>query len=237
MKRFYFLLIVLALTIGALASKRYWLSYMSLLHPQKTVSDRLQEFGPAAQTRLIPYFQKARIGYPPTKLILVGIKNEKRLEIYASGSGQPVHFVRSYPILCASGKLGPKLQEGDGQVPEGIYAIESLNPNSRFHLALRVGYPNQFDREQAQKDGRSNLGGDIMIHGKNVSIGCLAMGDEAAEDLFVLAAQVGIQNIEAILTPVDFRREQLPSAVELPVWTKPLYEKIKTRLAELPLPH
>lgn len=34
-----------------------------------------------------------------------------------------------------------------------------------------------------------------MIHGKNCSIGCLDMGDEAAEDLFVLAAKTGIDNI------------------------------------------
>jgi hypothetical protein len=39
-----------------------------------------------------------------------------------------------------------------------------------------------------KKDGRKNLGSNIMIHGKNCSVGCLAMGDEAAEELFVLAA-------------------------------------------------
>src|SRR5204863_8498878 len=63
-------------------------------------------------------------------------------------------------------------------ISEGIYPIESLNPNSRFHLSLRIGYPNAFDRAQAAKEKRTNLGGDIMIHGNSVSIGCLAMGED-----------------------------------------------------------
>lgn len=73
--------------------------------------------------------------------------------------------IKSYPILAASGSIGPKLRESDMQVPEGVYQIESLNPNSQFHLSLRVNYPNEFDREQARIDGRAQLGGDIMIHG------------------------------------------------------------------------
>jgi murein L,D-transpeptidase YafK len=65
----------------------------------------------------------------------------------------------------ASGGLGPKLGAGDRQGPERIYAIESLNPNSLFHLSMRLNYPNEFDQMRAKQDGRSDLGGDIMIHG------------------------------------------------------------------------
>jgi hypothetical protein len=43
-----------------------------------------------------------------------------------------------------------------------------------------------------------------MIHGDARSRGCLAMGDPASEDLFVLAALTGIENVKVILTPVDF---------------------------------
>jgi murein L,D-transpeptidase YafK len=71
----------------------------------------------------------------------------------------------------ASGKAGPKLREGDGQVPEGIYRIDGLNPNSSYHLSLKLNYPNDFDLEQARTEGRTELGGDIFIHGKAVSIG------------------------------------------------------------------
>jgi murein L,D-transpeptidase YafK len=133
--------------------------------------------------------------------------------------------------LKASGKLGPKLREGDRQVPEGLYRIESLNPNSRFHLSLRVNYPNAFDRDMAAREGRTNLGGDIMIHGSKVSIGCLAMGDTAAEDLFVLAAETGIDNISVILSPLDFRvRDFEGDFSTMPHWIPELYKRIRTEL-------
>lgn len=131
--------------------------------------------------------------------------------------------------------MGPKLRYGDFQVPEGFYRIESLNPNSAFHLSLRVNYPNRFDRAQAQSEGRTGLGGNIMIHGSNVSIGCLAMGDEAAEDLFVLASQTGRENIRLILSPVDFRQGDVPADEKRPAWVSALYREIKTALSPLPL--
>ncbi|MHC4642127.1 MAG: L,D-transpeptidase family protein, partial [Planctomycetota bacterium] len=128
----------------------------------------------------------------------------------------------------------PKLKEGDRQVPEGLYRIESLNPNSMFHLSLRINYPNEFDREQAKHENRTNLGGDIMIHGSNVSIGCLAMGDETAEDLFILTAETGIENISVILSPVDFRKSTFPEVTySLSEWTDVLYEQIKQELSKL----
>src|SRR5207245_3366655 len=140
------------------------------------------------------------------------LNNEKILEVYAAGPEHRFHPIRTYRILRASGTLGPKLKEGDCQVPEGLYGIESLNPNSLFHLALRVNYPNKFDQEKAMQERRSELGGDIMVHGGSCSIGCIAMGDEAAEDLFVLSALTGLDNIKLIFSPVDFRVTALPES-------------------------
>jgi len=144
-------------------------------------------------------------------------------------------LIRSYPILAASGHAGPKLREGDFQVPEGLYRIESLNPNSSFHLALRVSYPNEFDLANAAKEHLENLGGDIMIHGSAVSVGCLAMGNQAAEDLFVLAAETGIRHIEVILSPLDFRvhKEAVPQA-GAPDWLEGLYQRIGNELRRYP---
>ncbi len=84
-------------------------------------------------------------------------------------------------------------------------------------------------------DGKStNPGGDIMIHGSNASIGCLAMGDEAAEDLFILAAETGIDRISVVLSPVDFRKRVCPEVTHpLPEWTDVLYEQIKEELSNL----
>ena len=138
-------------------------------------------------------------------------------------------------MLGASGAAGPKLAEGDQQVPEGIYSIDELNPNSRYHLSLRVGYPNDFDRARGREEGRKDLGGDIMIHGGASSVGCLAVGDEAVEELFVLAADCGLANTRLILSPVDFRKRELPlSCWSLPGWTEDLYAELRKELAELP---
>jgi hypothetical protein len=202
----------------------------------RTVAERVDQYGAAAQARLAPHFSAAGVPYPPKGLVLVGFKSERRLDVYATGSDGAPRFIRSYRVRAASGELGPKLREGDGQVPEGLYRIEFLNPNSLFHLALRVNYPNKRDRERARTDGRTRLGGDIMIHGNAVSIGCLAMGDEAAEDLFVLAALTGIERIRVILCPADFRRAPRPATATMPPWVPALYDELAAELAKLPLP-
>ncbi len=239
MKRLYILLALLALVMAAATFKS---SIRRVIAPvagefmnQQTVDQRLQQYGSAARARMRPHFVEANVSYPPRRVVLVGLKAEHELQLYAAAGEDSARFIRSYSILAASGMPGPKLRERDLQVPEGIYPIELLNPNSLYHLSLRLGYPNAFDRAQAEQEGRTNLGGDIMIHGGAASIGCLAVGDEAAEDLFVLAADAGLENMTVILAPVDFRAgKNVPKVAKLPSWTDSLYQEIKTRLAELP---
>ena len=203
-----------------------------------TLEQRIAEIGPAARQRLAPHVRAAGLAYPPGRVVLVGLKEERRLDVYAAaGDGQPFRYVRGYPILAASGVAGPKLREGDRQVPEGVYAIESLNPNSRFHVSLRVGYPNAFDRDMGARDGRDRLGGDIMIHGGAASVGCLAVGDEAAEDLFVLAGDAGIGRVRVVLSPYDLRGGPRPLPGGAPAWAADLYQQTAAALAELPPPH
>ena len=199
-----------------------------------TVNDRVNQYGASVQSRLAPYFQKAGVLYPPRKVVLVGLKKERQLEVYAASDDGKLKFIRAYKVLGASGKAGPKLREGDLQVPEGFYKIESLNPNSAFHLALRINYPNEFDKENAARDGRTQLGSDIMIHGSNASVGCLAMGDEAAEDLFVLVAEAGRENVEVILCPADFRKAGVLAPPAAPPWTPSLYRNLAAALKVLP---
>lgn len=143
-----------------------------------------------------------------------------------------------YPIVAASGRQGPKLREGDKQVPEGLYRINAFNPNSQYHLSMLLSYPNRFDRAMGRKENRTNLGGDIMIHGKSSSAGCLAMGDEAAEDFFVLVAETGRKNVHVVMSPYDFYSSPPPAMTkkDLPPWTGELYEAIDARLKRLPQP-
>ena len=199
-----------------------------------TIAERLTQYGPAARERLKPSFTKLGIAYPPKSIVLVGLKQERVLEVWVSGDGKKHQLLKTYPILGASGVLGPKLREGDRQVPEGLYRVELLNPNSLYHLSLRVNYPNEFDLKHARAEGRTKPGGDIMIHGKTASIGCLAMGDPAIEELFVLAAETGIEKVDIILSPVDFRNQKLPEQKQpLPAWTTELYREIQALLLEL----
>jgi hypothetical protein len=223
-RRVHLLPLVLVTLVAATAAAR----------GQATVADRLTQYGAVARERLRPRFATAGVTYPPRAVIFAGLKREHMLEVWARSDSGSYRWIATYPILAASGGLGPKLREGDCQVPEGIYRIESLNPNSRYHLSLRVGYPNAFDLKHAKAEGRDHPGGDIMIHGNRCSVGCLAMGDPAAEDLFVLAADTGIRSLTVILSPVDFRRREMPPVERpLPAWTAELYRTIKDALAAL----
>jgi hypothetical protein len=207
--------------------------------PQRsyTLSQRLAEIAPGAQTRLARKFEAAKAPWRPAEIALVAVKDEKTLELFARPVGGSWTFIHRYPVLAASGGSGPKLRRGDKQVPEGIYRISFLNPNSRFHVALRVDYPNAFDKRMGARDGRKDLGGDIMIHGKAASIGCLAIGDEAAEELFVLAAETGIQKIKLIIAPTDFRQKAVPPPQPgQPAWLPGLYTEVAAAMAEFKAP-
>lgn len=202
-----------------------------------SLEERLSEISPGATMRLAAKFNDAGAAWPPQEAGLVAIKDKKRLELFVRSGGGVWQFVHAYPVLAASGGSGPKLKQGDKQVPEGVYGVSFLNPNSRYHVSLRVKYPNAFDKQMAAKEGRKNLGGDIMIHGKAVSIGCLAIGDEAAEEMFVLADRVGLKNIKLVIAPSDFRREPVPQVAQgQPVWLPQLYTQVASAMAEFPAP-
>ena len=223
------LLILLTVLIGTLLlyyfGRSLWIPVYFKIIGKRTVTEAIEKYGAGASERFIPHFRAAGVVYPPDKLILLGLKKEKQLEVWAETAGQAV-FIRSYPVLAASGTPGPKLREGDRQVPEGFYRIVSLNPNSSYHLSLKLNYPNVFDQQHAQKEGRDHLGSDIFIHGKAASIGCLAMGDPAIEELFVMVEKVGRPNVSVIIAPHDPRQEPLHPKPNLPAWTTDLYKNI-----------
>ncbi len=226
--------VALVFALAILAVLRFSRPFLSRVNTklvgERSVRDVIDAYGPAAGDRLMPYFDSADVSYPPERLMLVALKREKRLELWASDAGA-WSYIRTYPVCAASGGAGPKLQEGDLQVPEGIYPLTVLNPNSGFHLSIRIEYPNEFDRSMAERDGRTNLGGDIYIHGKCVSIGCLAMGDEAIEELFLLVHDVGLEHSEIIIAPVDMRIDSMKfSASDGPAWTGSLYDTLRRRL-------
>ena len=218
----------LTLAVGAYLFFTYgrgvWMPVVQNMTGKRSVDEVISELGPAARSRLAPHFEAAGTAYPPSRVTLLAIKDSARLELWAGPETHPVH-IRDYDIQALSGDPGPKLREGDRQVPEGIYRIEGLNPNSSYHLSLKLDYPNAFDRRHAAEEGRTEPGTNIFIHGKAVSIGCLAMGDEAIEELFVLAADSGRDTIEVVIAPSDPRRQALSFDGPQP-WGAVLYGSI-----------
>ena len=123
-----------------------------------------------------------RLGMPVVVRIF---KLESELELWVEKDGRYVRFA-TYPICLWSGRLGPKLKEGDRQAPEGFYTVaaEQLNPNSRWHRSFNLGFPNVFDQAQGRH------GSFLMVHGGCTSIGCFAMTDPVVDEIwqFVTAA-------------------------------------------------
>jgi murein L,D-transpeptidase YafK len=108
-------------------------------------------------------------------------KLESKLELWMEKDGRYQLFA-AYPICLWSGRLGPKLKEGDLQAPEGFYSVtkEQLNPNSRWHRSFNLGFPNAFDRSH----GRT--GSFLMVHGGCQSIGCYAMTNDVVDEIWRL---------------------------------------------------
>jgi murein L,D-transpeptidase YafK len=112
-------------------------------------------------------------------------KEESELELWKQREDGRFYHFKTYPICNWSGELGPKLKYGDRQAPEGFYAItrEQMNPDSKFHLALNLGYPNAYDKAHRR------TGDFLMIHGKCKSAGCYAMTDALIEEIYGIARE------------------------------------------------
>jgi murein L,D-transpeptidase YafK len=101
-------------------------------------------------------------------------KEENELELWMKADDNTRYtLIKTYPICNWSGGLGPKFYEGDRQSPEGFYqtTLQSLKPDSQYHLAFNIEFPNAYDVAY----GRT--GSFIMVHGDCVSEGCYAMTD------------------------------------------------------------
>ncbi|WP_245555269.1 L,D-transpeptidase family protein [Hahella ganghwensis] len=194
---------------------------------KRTVAEVIELYGADSRSRLQPLFEVAGVAYPPKELTFLAMKDSNQMELWAS-DGERWHKISNYDIKGASGGPGPKLREGDKQVPEGIYRVTGLNPNSAYHLSMKLNYPNSFDLKWAKLENRNEPGSNIFIHGKSLSIGCLAMGDEVIEDLFVLSNDVGIANIQVIIAPADPRMNKLLLPDGANPWVQDLYHDIET---------
>jgi murein L,D-transpeptidase YafK len=121
------------------------------------------------------------------RLFIRVFKKDELLEIWAKNSdAQAFQLLKTYNIASSSGNLGPKRKQGDMQTPEGFYHIDRFNPVSNFYLSLGINYPNTSDKILGEK---GNLGGDIFIHGSNVTVGCMPMTDDKIKEIYILTVE------------------------------------------------
>lgn len=227
MLRYFFLIISICFVCTG-CTKRH-LSYEKAMH------QKIAQYSAFSKNHLMPAFQRAGVPYPPKQIALLVFKQSKQMQLYASYKGA-WHFIKTFPVMAASGGPGPKTSQGDRQVPEGLYQISMLNPESQFLMSMKLNYPNDFDRQEAEEMHRNHLGGDIFIHGKARSIGCIAIGDAGIEELFPLVVMVGYKNVQVIIAPDDLRVKPPVFGAHHPSWLKALYGRIRQALHQFPLP-
>jgi murein L,D-transpeptidase YafK len=126
--------------------------------------------------------------------LVVVYKSERKLVLLSQGKE-----IRSYKIALGSEPVGLKTRHGDHRTPEGIYTLDSRNPNSHFYKAFHISYPNSKDIATANRLGVSP-GGDIMLHGlpkeyawvgkahtlHDWTDGCIAVTNEEMDELWKL---------------------------------------------------
>ena len=119
-------------------------------------------------------------------------KSKRTLTLFQSGIA-----VRVYQVALGKDPLGDKVKKGDGKTPEGVYFIDFKNPQSKYHKALHISYPDAFHAQRANSLGVSP-GGDIMIHGLPKAFskmgaehrnwdwteGCIAVTDQEIEEIW-----------------------------------------------------
>lgn len=155
--------------------------------------------------------QGLKLGAP---ILMRIFKREFELELWMLKDGKFERFT-TYPVCRWSGKLGPKLRQGDRQAPEGFYSIsrKSLNPNSRWHRSFNLGFPNVYDRAH----GRT--GTFLMVHGGCSSVGCYAMTNEAIDEIWAIvnaAFDGGQTNFQVQIYPFRMTEENLARRADRP---------------------
>ena len=126
----------------------------------------------------------AKKGMDRNSPIMIRIfKEEGVMEILKANQSNRFEVIADYKICAWSGRLGPKVKEGDRQAPEGFYMLTpaNLNPNSKYYLAINTGFPNRYDAA----NGRT--GNNLMIHGACSSSGCYSMTDQQVLEIYAFA--------------------------------------------------
>ncbi len=167
---------------------------------QQLQFERVRTAKEQAERRIRKMFRDSGLSETPKYIYWRAFKLEDELELWASdSSSKPYKLMKKYHICRGSGDLGPKRRMGDLQVPEGLYYIEKYNPNSNFHLSMKISYPNECDLFFADKQ---NPGNEIYVHGSCESIGCLPMTDSVINEIYWITVKA--QNYQGPQSKIPF---------------------------------
>lgn len=179
-------------------------------------------------------FAAQHLSWPFRQMYIRSFKYDSQLEVWVRDSGhEPFKLFKTYNICALSGALGPKRIEGDYQVPEGFYYINEFKPNSNYHLALGLNYPNASDLLLSDS---LKPGNDIYIHGSCVTVGCIPIRDAQIEELYLLAATANEQGQDFIpvhIFPVRYNVENSRAFLAKECKGDPAYEQFTERLKEV----
>jgi murein L,D-transpeptidase YafK len=145
--------------------------------------DRMRAYRPIPSETIALMQSKDTDSHAP--ILIRTYKKEAELEIWKLTKEGTYTHLKTYPMCRWSGQLGPKIREGDRQVPEGFYTITpgQMNPASNYYLSFNVGYPNAYDK------AHNYTGGLIMVHGACSSAGCFSMTDEQIAEIYAIARE------------------------------------------------
>ncbi len=167
-------------------------------------------------------------------LYIRAFKTEGLVEAWVKNKGDEMYRLFTTYTFCSNvGLMGPKREQGDLQIPEGFYMLSKFNPESNFHLSLKVSYPNKSD---SLLSGSENLGGQIFIHGGCATIGCIPITNYSIAELYVLAVMAkdkGKEDVPIHIFPARMNYSNYKSLLENTAdkelhifWTnlKPVYQ-------------
>lgn len=174
-----FTLIILMIFLSSFQSSTFKESQLKYRRVQQAYKDK--------KSSMLSHLQNKQMDRDSLKIYLRAFKKEKQIELWGKNDSDTTYrLIKTYNVCRTSGKLGPKRQQGDLQIPEGFYHINRFNPYSNFYLSLGINYPNKSDAILGVK---GNLGGDIFIHGACVTIGCLPITDEQIKELYIFCVE------------------------------------------------
>lgn len=182
---------------------------------------------------IIKQFEQKKLTWPPKEMYIRSFKYDRQLEVWVkSNTKEQFKLFKTYKICMQSGSTGPKRMQGDYQVPEGFYYINEFNPNSNYHLALGLNYPNASDKILSDSLRPGNA---IYIHGNCVSTGCIAITDVPIEELYFIATNVktnGQDFIPVHVFPVKYNVKKSAEYLAQTLKTKPVLIDFTLKLKE-----